>query len=276
MAEYVRHDPAKDLWGNWTKILSLPCAIEPWVYAEASVDALGAMIWSIATPSFREEYHHVFGESVLCNIKQAINSAHTPKTTTGQRVKRWLFRIAELADVATWYYFLANVLIDGAIIFESQVQKEVACTASGRANSGTGTLWFGAIMDEGWWPAPEFFFAAGQFAPVHASTLVVHPDTRWTLAVSTSWHTFEEIPYPIASRLRSVNVSHIYDTYNPPLPDEPFEVPWTHTFHRDVGGYGAEDIIIAECANLTGQQVPHHEFFPDDTSVCFMSQHPYP
>lgn len=276
MDKYVRQNPAANMHGNWTKIMSIPCAIEPWVYAEASVAALGAIIYSIISPSPREVYHNVFGESVLCHIKTIIQDAHTPKTAGGQKARRFLFRLAEFADVGTWYYFLANALIDGAIIFESQIMNETACTPDGHANSGTGTLWFGAIMDNGWWPAPEMFFTGGQFAPVHAAILVVKPKTHWTLAYSTSWHTFEEIPFPVASRIRSVNSGHIYDMDATALQDVFDEIQPTHTWERNVGGYGEVDEVIAECANLSGLVVPHHELFPDDTSVCHMAQSPYP
>lgn len=254
---------------SFKRILALPCAIPPIIYAEAAYEAVITLLYSFFEPDAREFYHQIRGNSLLCDYKTALKETGVVPPEAESRATRFAFKAFEAFDRSIWYLFLAQILNDALLDFESQILHLKQCPTGQSRYVGSGPFFFGALHDDGTYSTCDFSAAPGSiYYPVFTSELAfVPPGKAWTLAGSMRFHTFEGFPAPVSARIIDKTNRRVLDSYSV-TKEQADAGHLVHAFDTGRNGYSYPLDIALEWAFFDGP-VSHHEVFGLSDGFCF-------
>lgn len=280
--KFLYDKPVKAL----TRLMELPCMTPPGVFAEASAASLIDAFLMYASPDPREIYTKMFGQSIFCHIESTAGSVFHLPSSPRSPYQRWLLPFARMADVSTYYYFLAGVAANGVIEFATLARKLTHCDDYNSQHSATGLTWVSAISDDGHYQGCDFDTGhAPPLGPFMPSNLVVDHNYTAYLAPSVTWESATGVTVPTAG-----HILWYPDGVDPSDPDAPHVATLdANANHVDSYGNAHPTIMFTKIKNKTGQlmilnaqwaytggvPLPYHEAFPSAGNTCFFGLYPH-
>jgi hypothetical protein len=176
------------LTGGVKRIMALPCSLPVEVYVETLVPAVLGAWYSIIEPDPKEIYHKVSGKSFICDVTSSAEGAARMAGVPENKATRFLFKSAAVYDIATWYFFLGDVVAEGLANWTSFAYAQRQCNAKGSPDYGSGPAYAGALA--GGQPNSNtsyVFSPPSKFAPVSTTEVIAMPGKSVTLACSASF-----------------------------------------------------------------------------------------
>lgn len=261
--------PTKKTINGLKRVLALPCATPPGVYVETALEALASILWSLYSPDFKEAYHQLTGHSLLCSAKGVLKHSTVipPKETSA--ATRFFFSSAEWFDRATWYIFIAQIINDSLIDWESQLIALSKCRDGLSPLVASGTWFFGAIHDDGEWGTEDYTAQAGSiYYPVWGSgPLIVKPGKAYSIACSQGFHNFEGESVPVSARIINKTHNVLLDSYSV-TKDQAQGAAKTHVW-IDTRNETVDTIHVYCEWSYTGDPLTDHEAFGDHDGTGF-------
>ncbi|MGA7966798.1 MAG: hypothetical protein WCB49_13110 [Gammaproteobacteria bacterium] len=140
--------------GKIKRVLMNPCTPSPMLFVECATPAILGAFWTLIVPDKKELIRISTGKSWLKNLKQTVTEAELKEATWQAQGLRQLFVAAEWADMAVWWYFLADVALEAGFQWTSTVWKQSGCTPGQRQSTVFMVKPFGVLtVDDRWHPA---------------------------------------------------------------------------------------------------------------------------
>lgn len=209
IAAYI--NDTKKVYNAITRMIYAPCDDPPSVWIEAAIPAVLEMIYTIVEPDFKEAYHQIVGKSLVCSMKQAVMDAHEADSSVPDSLRRGVFKLAEMADMAVWYAFLASVGEQALLNWTSQVFKFSKCNGQ-RAGHIKGP-WLQSAISNDVWTGTECQISDGSGGTIYGSTgITVKPGHSGIVAVHGSAQTLDHNPLGLSARIIVSPTNEILDT----------------------------------------------------------------
>jgi hypothetical protein len=256
------------------RMLINPCAVVPEVYIETAFEAVITLIYSFFEPDFREFYHQLRGNSLLCDVKGGLkDTGHVPPEAQS-KATRFAFKAAEAFDRSIWYLFLATIINDAVLDWTSLIYKATKCDPAQSPYVGSGPFFFGALHDDGTWSTCDFSAQnTSIYYPVFTSQLAfVPPGKAWTISGKMRFETFEGFPAPTSVRIADLTNNRVLDSYSVTKEQADAGHP-TIAFDTGRNGYSYPLYIALQWAFFDGP-IPHHEVFGKSDGQCFIFVQP--
>jgi len=251
-------------WGNIKRIAALPCDTPPSLWIEAAVPAILAAVWDFESPDPRELYHKLHGHSALCEVKGLIKSGHLLPPEHKSPLTKFIFRFAEVADVATWYTFLMAIAAQGVFDWTSGILRMSACSDETQ-KEGAGYDPFGGSFDSGQWGTFDFFMNPGRYYPATSPGFVLQPGERCFIAVECKFGDVFGVPVEGLTRIHVAETGEVLDRGESKFIPSTFgpgeyssAITWAHYAHRT--GAGGTRQVQWQCTH--NGVLPDHELFP--------------
>lgn len=160
--------------GAIKRLISIPCAIEPLILAEAFSTALLWVIRSNWEPSWKQEWKWASGgKSWVCNVKEAVGDSAGVHAMEKGSFRRFAFKFAENADKAMRWWWLASMADEGLVDFSTLAIRYSQCNEDDRLFSATGTPWVSAFPLNGEWGTLDWWLGFQPGGPAHDSEVAV-------------------------------------------------------------------------------------------------------
>lgn len=174
---YAKIGRVIDMW-------SQPCAAEPSMMALAAWHAVPTIIWGLFKPDLMGFDHGFAGRSHhrrkkwKWEVPDAFYEIKVPKT-----VPRWARFAGALAERVGWYFCLADVTIDGAVLWTSLAMQYSGCPIEG-GNFASGRSTEPMFCTSNYWNAPYYGHLEnhGEGCTVTASEVIVAPGYNASIA----------------------------------------------------------------------------------------------
>lgn len=189
------------LVGGVKRVMALPCSNPVEIYVETLVPAVLGAWYSIIEPDAKEVYHKVTGKSFVCDLTSGVEKAYKMTGGPENGVTRFIFKAAPVYDIATWWFFLADIAAEGLTDWTSMVYAQRQCNAKGDPNYGSGGGYAGAVYGGNDTSDMSFVFAPpSRFAPVSNSSVTFRSGTTGGVACSMEW-TLDGVSVGVSSSL---------------------------------------------------------------------------
>jgi hypothetical protein len=193
----------------------LPCSLPVEIYVEALFPAALKAFYSILSPDPKEVYHKTGGKSFVCSVGQNFMDAEGIPGDNAGSTTRFIYKSVALYDLATWWFFLADVVADGLLDYSSQIYNARECQDKHSTHYGSGGLWGGAIHTNGGWGQIDFAFSPpSQFAPVSPCGVIVAPGRTGIVACSCLFTDGAGDPVATESRIIWESTNIVLDYHN--------------------------------------------------------------
>lgn len=257
-------------FGAVSRYLALPCAVPKQVYAEAAFKAALKLIWSYDSPDPRHVYHKATGRSTLCEVKGILKRTIPVNGPEDEKALRWLFKITEVVDVATWYFFLAAILADFVLDWADGVVKLKPCNdpAQGRKNSGFAP--FGASFSSGRWGTFDFNFD-DPHNPAGPAGVVLQPGQGCIVAASCTGQDVGGVQVPLDTRIFRQSDGKVLDqNMGEEIREQGILVGYraSHTWTKYINNNASVGLEVIEWQCTCPTALPDDEVFPRDGN-CF-------
>lgn len=162
------------LVGGIKRVLALPCSNPVEVYVETLVPAVIGAFYTIIEPDPKEIYHKVTGKSFICDVTTSAEKAYAMTGREANATTRFLFKSAAVYDIATWWFFLADIAAEGLVNWTSMIYNQRECNDKGNPNYGSGPGFSGAL-NGGLANANNTcaYSAPSKFAPVSPNSITI-------------------------------------------------------------------------------------------------------
>ncbi len=192
----------QQLMGGIKRVMAVTCAIEPAIWVETLAEASLAAFWDVLEPDPKEVYHKVTGKSFVCDVTTTLEHGAKKLPTASKPATRFLFRGLAVYDLATWYFFLADVAFEGGIKWTSALYHQRQCPDPNNPNHGSGVIWGGGLHPNGVWGQMDFSFNPGsRFAPVSPSGITLAPHAAYTCAFTGEFTIGDHVIVPTPCRM---------------------------------------------------------------------------
>lgn len=258
------------------RVLALPCSLPVEIYVEALFPAALKAFYSILSPDPKEIFHKTSGKSFVCSISTSIKDGTQMPGDNEGSTTRFIYRNVALYDIATWWFFIADVIGDGLINYTSTIYNVRECNAKNNPNYGSGGLWGGAIHTNGGWGQIDFAFSApSKFAPVSPSGVIVAPGRGWTIAASLKFNLDTGDPVPTENRIIYTGTSVVLDYHNNAGSEPGIVHGPNRVWHQGKNNFSVTMAVSCEWQCTVGGP-PSAQAFPDgSTAHCTLfSQSP--
>jgi hypothetical protein len=133
---------------NYVKrIVTWPCAIPIEIWVETFGPALLRLFWSAGPWDKKWLFHHVFGHSWLCGLKQRLLAVEEATRVPIPGAMKTIFRVAAILDTLAWVFFVASVSLEFVSTWHTMARKARHCGTTGFAQHyGAG---IGAVGGDG-------------------------------------------------------------------------------------------------------------------------------
>lgn len=113
--------------GFLNKVIIINCAITPMIVLEAAAAAALSLFISFEEPNVKEVIKSVTGGSWLHNIREYMYEADLVEAEIESYGIRALFELAEALDALVWWIFVAELIGEFLLAWESQIWKIAGC-----------------------------------------------------------------------------------------------------------------------------------------------------
>lgn len=269
-------------FGGIKRYLALPCAVPKQIYVESFYPALLTALWSYNSPDPRHLYHKYgpgdltrAGErvprSTLCEVKGILKDAFPVQSPEHEKFLRTVFTISEIADIATWYYFVGSILADFLEDWADGVVKQKPCSnpAQGRKNSGFAP--FGASFSNGRWGTFDFNFD-DPHNPAGPCGVVLRPGQGCIVAAACSGQDVGGVPVPLNTRiLRQSDGKVLDENQGEEVREQGILIGYrkSHTFVKYINNNASVGLELIEWQCTCPNMLPDDEVFPQSTGTCY-------
>lgn len=162
------------LVGGVKRLLVLPCSSPVEVYVETLVPAIIGAFYTLIEPDPKEVYHKVTGKSFICDVTTSAEKAYAMTGREANATTRFLFKSAAVYDIATWWFFLADIAAEGLVNWTSMIYNQRECNNKNDPNYGSGPGFSGALVG-GFANANNtcVYTAPSKFAPVSPNGITI-------------------------------------------------------------------------------------------------------
>lgn len=165
----------------------VPCAPTPMLWVEATVFAAWTLFWSVIEPVWKQDVKLVTGKSWLKNLKQYAYEAEESPYSFFDDSLIMLFEVAEWADAAVFWVWIASIGIDGLMNTCTLAYQLAGCDPLSASCTIVGKSPFGGWSFEQygkWADGPAWI----EQYPVHgapmSSTLIMPANASGSIAAS--------------------------------------------------------------------------------------------
>ncbi len=257
-------------FGAIKRYLALPCSVPKSVYAEAAFKAATKLIWSYESPDPRHVYHKTFGRSTLCEVKGIVKKAVPTSGPLDEKTLRNLFKIVEVIDVATWYFFIAAILADFLLDWSDGVVKMKPCSdpAQGRRNSGFAP--FGASFSNGRWGTFDFNFD-DPHNPAGPCGVILRPGQGCIVAATCTGTDVGGVQVPLDTRILRQSDGKVLDqNMGDEIREQGILVGYSksHVWTKYINNNASVGLELIEWQCTCPLNLPDDEVFPQEGS-CY-------
>lgn len=260
----------QNLVGGIKRVMAVPCDIDVAIWVETFAKASLNAFYDVIEPDPKEAYHKTTGKSFVCDLTTALEQGAKKLPESAQPATRFLFKGLAVYDIATWWFFLADVAFEGGYKWTSALYRQAQCPNKGSPNHGTGVAWGGGLQPNGAWGGMDFAYNVGsKFYPVAPSGFTVSRGGFYTGGFTAEWHVSEVI-VPTPCRMRYLEANYNLDYYEQES-EGGVAKGMTHVFDKGRNTSGEVMTVLVEWNWNDPSFPPFTQCFPTDRCHSFVS-----
>lgn len=208
--------------GRLTSVLVAPCSVPPSIWITAAVPALFKLFWSYNEPDAKHIIHQVQGHSWLCSAKGLLAASGSVDPLYPKPATRAIFQAIEWVDLASWWFFIAAIGIDGYADWTSSIMHTRGCMDAPPYNGYGDECSDGGVADNQWITGPEWRAADWPTTPGAGPGMTISPGGFGLLAGTCQITNLDGLPLAGGLRVCLDDETHVLDADDIPLHSSEF------------------------------------------------------
>lgn len=233
--------------GAIKRVVYMPCAPTPFIWAETFAPATLEMILTNIAPTWKQEIEIATGKSWIKNIKQIVNDTHGPIAPIAATPLKSLFGAYATLDTVNYWLWLADMIGEEAYNWSTLAARYSPCGRSKHGNWWTGNRGVGEIPNNlAWIDAPPCVATSGGVAGIAPSGGLVpkghQAQIGYALLIGP------EVPLQGTGEIRIINLAtgEVYDSDTATISDVGAN-PWLMCFSPNLLAYGGDLPFQVQC-----------------------------